>query len=239
MKPIFLILFLSTFNLNAQTLNLSFEQSDEFFKKNVSKDGLLDYKSLKKSPGKLFYILDQASKLNVENIDAINSKTFCINVYNLQVIRFVIENYKIDPVQSILNFFSAKKFIVGNIEVTLDKIQHEILREKKINPGFHFVLSSAAIGGAKLLNNAYLPNKINIQIENQIKERINYTNFYIINREEKIIYLNQIFEWYKKEFDLLFPNIIDFLNLFSNEKIKKEYTIKYYEFDWALNDLNK
>lgn len=229
------IALLSITNFSAQTADLFFEQTNEFLKRNVSPEGKLDYAYLKKSPGELMYILDNVSKIKpvLKDKDAI--KAFWINAYNLCVVKGVIDNYPLNSVNDVKGFFKENMFLIAGQELTLDDIENTILREGFVDAGIHFVLTSAANGGAKLLNEAFLPEKVNDQIKQQTIKAINDKNFIMINKDTKIISLSKIFDWYKPDFVTGYFNQIDFVNIFLDKKLDPKYKILFYEFDWSLN----
>ena len=233
MKYIICLLLLSSI-VKAKNLELFFNKTDVFLRQHVNENGEVNYESINKDKKPLAYLFFLVKDIDIEKKDSNTQKAFWINMYNLIVIRQVIENYGINNVISIPNFFNEKKYSVAKQEQSLDYIEHTILRSREYDPRYHFVLFSASKGGAKLLNNAYMPDKLHDQMEYQTKERINSENFYEIDNVNNIMYLSQIFEWYEKDFKLVFTNIIDFLNIYSKVKIKKGYTIKYYDFNWEL-----
>ena len=239
MKKIILTLcFLSlTLISKAQTTELFFEQATEFLKKNVEADGKVDYFKIKKSPGELVYILDNIKEIDTKFSDKKVAKAFWINVYNLHVIKSVVDKFPIASVETIPGFFTATTFVVGKQELTLDDIENVILRDLFFDPAIHFTLSSAANGGAPLLNTAYLPATIDEQIKSRAALIINSKNYFFINKETKIIELPKIFEWYKKDFAVNYFNEIDFINLFLEKKIDNKLTVQTYDFDWSLNKI--
>ncbi|CCG53636.1 Protein of unknown function precursor [Flavobacterium indicum GPTSA100-9 = DSM 17447] len=236
-KTIILFTFLfSSFISNSQTIDAFFEQTNEFFKKYVSEDGKIDYKTIKKSPGELIYILDNASKLKVLAMDNKNvAKAFWINAYNLLVIKSAIDNYPTKSVNDIPGFFNENIHRIATQQLTLDDIENVILREIFFEPGIHFVLSSASNGGSPFIKGAYLPSNVDELIKKQAIFLINKDQYVRVNKNTKTIELSKIFDWYKKDFVTNYFDEIDFLNLFLNKKIDKGFTIKYYDFDWTLN----
>ncbi|SHG13918.1 Protein of unknown function, DUF547 [Flavobacterium segetis] len=219
----------------AQTIEQFFEQTTEFLKKNVTEEGKVDYATIKKSPGELIYILSNTAKLDTKFSDKKVAKAFWINVYNLQVIKGVIDVYPIASVEKIPGFFKGSSFVVGNQDLTLDDIENVILRDLFFDPAVHFTLSSGANGGAPLLNTAYIPSTIDDQIKNQAKLVINSKDYFIVKKSINLIHLPKIFEWYKKDFAVNYFNEIDFINLFLEKKIDNTLTVKTYDFDWSLN----
>ncbi|WP_188050523.1 DUF547 domain-containing protein [Flavobacterium sp. GP15] len=219
----------------AQTTEQFFEQATEFLKKNVTEDGKVDYETIKKSPGELIYILSNIQKLDTKFSDKKLAKAFWINVYNLQVIKGVIDVYPITSVEKIPGFFTENNFVVGNQDLTLDDIENIILRDLFFDPAIHFTLSSAANGGAPLLDTAYMPLRIDEQIKQRATFVINSKNYVIVKKEQKVVELPKIFEWYKKDFAVNYFNEIDFINIFLEKKLDSKFTIKTYNFDWSLN----
>jgi hypothetical protein len=239
MKKIIFTLCILGFSLisKAQTTELFFEQATEFLKKNVNEEGKVDYTSIKKSPGELIYILNNIAKLDTKFSDKNVAKAFWINVYNLQVIRSVIDVFPIPSIEKVPGFFKENTFVVGNQDLTLDDIENVILRDLFFDPAIHFTLSSAANGGAPLLNTAYVPSKVEEQIKERAKLVINSKNYFYINKDNKVIELPKIFLWYKKDFAVNYFNEIDFINLFLDKKVDNKYTVMTYDFDWSLNKI--
>ena len=239
MKKIVLTLcFLGlTLIAKAQTTELFFEQATEFLKKNVAADGKVDYFKIKKSPGELIYILENIATLDTKFSDKKVAKAFWINVYNLQVIKSVVDKFPIASVETVPGFFTVNTFVVGKQELTLDDIENVILRDLFFDPAIHFTLSSAANGGAPLLNTAYLPATIEEQIKARATLVINSKNYFFINKDTKVIELSKIFEWYKKDFAVNYFNEIDFINLFLEKKIDNKLIVQTYDFDWSLNKI--
>lgn len=237
MKKITLTLFFLGFSLISlgQTTQQFFEQTTEFLKKNVTAEGKVDYFTIKKSPGELIYILSNIEKLDTKFSDKKLAKAFWINVYNLEVIKAVIELFPLPSIEKVPGFFDATTFVVGNQQLTLNDIQNVILRDLFFDPAVHFTLVSAANGGAPLLNTAYLPTTVDEQIKHQATLVINSKDYFLINKDLKLIELSKIFEWYKKDFAVNYFNEIDFINLFLDKKVDNKLTVATYEFDWSLN----
>lgn len=183
----------------------------------------------------MVYILSNIAKINAQFSDKNKAKAFWINVYNLQVIKGVVDNYPLESVEKVNGFFKENTFLVANQELSLDDVENVILREIFFDPCIHFVLVSAANGGATLLNSGYMPDTVNEQIKKQAKLFINNPKVVRIDKKNKTIELPKIFEWYNKDFVTYYGNEIDFLNIFFEKKINNDLKVKIYDFDWSLN----
>jgi Protein of unknown function, DUF547 len=167
-------------------------------KKNVPPEGKIDYATLKKSPGELLYILDNVSKINTKFEDKNTSKAFWINIYNLEIIKGVLENYPLKSVNDVPGFFKENTFKTGGSELTLDDVENTILQQIFLDTCIHFVLNSGANCGAPMLNEAYMPNKVETQMKSQAKKYINNKKVFRVNNGDKTIELPKIFEWIRK-----------------------------------------
>lgn len=229
------IIFISNF-IFSQTKEDFFNQSNEFFKNNVTIDGKVNYAKLKKSPGELIYILDNGAKLKIESLEKETKIAFWINSYNLLIIKSIIENYPLKSVRNVTNFFE-KKIKIANSEFTLNEIEN-ILTNLIKDPGTYFVLANGSNGGPKLLNSAYLPETVMYQVLFELKSAINKPGSIKVNKGQNTVEIPNVFELHKPDFVTQYFNQIDFLNIFLENKIDNKLQINYTNFDWTLNEIN-
>lgn len=230
------ILLLTVFfsiNLTGQNLETFFNQADAFFKANV-KNGKVDYDGIHKNPSELNSILANAEKISVSESDAKNYQAFWINAYNLSVIKGIIDNYPTNSPLDDKDFFDKTKYSLGGKSVTLNAIEHKLLRPKFKDPRFHFVLVCGAVGCPPLISKAYLPNTLDAQLEAQTKKAIN-GSFLKVNAKKKRISASKIMEWYNEDFTMNGKTEIDFINQYRTEKVPENSKLSYFEYNWNLN----
>lgn len=217
-----------------QTQELFFKQSNEFLKKYVNLDGRVNYASFKTNPGEIIYIFSNIANLKLDATQKDAPIAFWINVYNLLVIKNVIESYPVKSVNFIPGFFDKKTMITG-IELSLNDIK-TLLKYLIKDPGMHFVLTDGTVSGPKILNAAYYPETVVYQVSLQVKNEINKPNFVKINKEAAIIEIPKVFELYKSDFVTNYYNEIDFMNLFLDKKLDNKLKIFYANSDVNLNE---
>jgi len=230
---VFVLAFFSMFIMHAQDLNPFFNKADIFFNTYVSQ-GKVAYSEIHSSPETLNEVLTLAENISVFESDETNYQAFWINAYNLAVIKGVIENY---PTNSPLNhdgFFDKTTYRLGGKEITLNDIEHKLLRAKFKDPRFHFVLVCGAIGCPPLISQVYLPNTLEIQLETQTKKALN-GNFLKVNVKKKRVEGSEILKWYKEDFTMNNGTEIDFINAYREEKIPTDYKLTYFPYNWNLN----
>ena len=230
-----IVLFTFSFHVGtAQGLTGFFSKSDSFFKSYV-KNGRVDYKGIKTNPNQLDEILDLAKGISVSKDDVANYQSFWINAYNLQVIKGIMDAYPVKSPLDINGFFDKTKRDVGGKQITLNDIENKLLRGNFSKEArFHFVLVCAGLGCPPIINEAYVPGKLDAQLQRQTKLALNNPNF--IKPKGKKVLLSQIFEWYKGDFTQGGTSEIDYINQYRNEKFDAKSKIGYYPYDWALNE---
>ena len=192
MKNIVFLLFMIS-NTFAQT-NV-FESFDVFFQKNISKEGSVNYSKIKKDQKELKSLLNQINSQEIYSWDKNTKMAFWINTYNVFCINFIIQNYPVKSIKDIRNPWTSKTNYFENKAVSLNHIEHNILR-KMGDPKIHFAIVCASESCPKLSNKAYKPNTLKEQLNDAAKEFVNddSKNSISVNSIE----ISNIFKWFKK-----------------------------------------
>ncbi|GGG36084.1 hypothetical protein GCM10011414_01770 [Croceivirga lutea] len=230
------MLFSAWFQLGlAQELESFFSKSNEFFQTYVS-DGKVDYEKIKMNPAQLKDLINLAKNIKVDKNKPIAYQAFWVNAYNLLVINGIVEQYPVKSPLAITGFFDATKHSIGGKEISLNDIENKVLRGNFPDEArFHFVLVCAGLGCPPIINEAYVPSKLENQLQKQTELALNNPNF--IRVKGKKVLLSQIFEWYKTDFVKNGSNEIDFINKFRTEKLDPSSKVSYYPYDWTLNSI--
>ena len=235
MKKIIIIAvaFFGVNALNAQDLNAFFSKSDAFFSANIS-NGKVAYSKINNDKTALDDVLKIAEKISVSKDDSKNYQAFWINAYNLSVIKGIIDNYPTKSPLDNAGFFDKTTHNLAGKNITLNDIEHKLLRAQFKDARFHFVLVCGAVGCPPLINKAYLPNTLNAQLEAQTKIALN-GSFIRVNAKKKRVEASQIMEWYKEDFTMNGISEIDFINTYRTKKLEGKYKLSYFPYDWNLN----
>ena len=222
----------------------SHELFDQVLQKYVDSQGRVDYAGLKNDPGTLGSYLDLLA-VNVPSDKATfqTGLTFWINAYNALTIKGVLDHYPTTSVRKIKlfgGFFSRIKFQVGGRSYTLDNIEHDIIRSEFGDPRIHFALVCASLGCPILENRSFVPETLEERLDNATANFINNPEKVRLDRENRVLYLSQIFEWYAEDFEDTHDSVINFISEYLPEVdaafLKgKEVQIQYVQYDWSLN----
>ena len=217
----------------SQDVNLFFEKANSFFKTNVT-NGKVAYSKIHTNQDNLNAVLELAETVSVLKDDAKTYQSFWINTYNLLVIKGVIDNYPTKSPLDNAGFFDKTKYSISGKNITLNDIEHKLLRAQFNDARFHFVLVCGALGCPPLINKAYFPNTLDEQMDKQTKIALN-GSFLKINNKKKRVQASQIMQWYKDDFRINGGKEIDFINTYRTEQIPNNYKMSYFPYDWGLN----
>ncbi|WP_273568166.1 DUF547 domain-containing protein [Maribacter halichondriae] len=229
-----LVLLLGTFFGFAQTTADFYKKSDAFFNTYV-KNGKVAYEAIKSNPQALEELVNIAKGITVAKENADEYQAFWINGYNLWVIKEIVENYPVKSPRDVGGFFDKTKHDIGGTSITLNDIENKLLRANfPSEPRFHFVLVCGGLGCPPIINQAYMPSTLDVQLEKQTKLALNDSNFIQVNKNK--VKISQIFEWYKGDFTQDGKDVVDFINTYKTEKLPEKAKVSYYPYDWTLNE---
>lgn len=217
----------------ATPIALSHDDWNGLLQKNVSSSGKVNYKAFRADLQKLDAYLKLLADNPVQSNWSRNKKmAYWINAYNAFTVKLIVDNY---PLSSITNLDGGKPWDVKWIQLgaksySLNNIENDILRPKYKDARIHFAVNCAAQSCPPLLNKAWTEANLNQYFEQQAKKFINNPKFNTIT--EKKVEVSKIFEWYAEDFG----NLIDYLNKYSDTKIKSNAKISFREYDWKLNE---
>ncbi|MFN7116089.1 MAG: DUF547 domain-containing protein [Saprospiraceae bacterium] len=213
--------------------SVSHDSWDKLLRKYVTDAGKVNYKGFKQAQAQLDAYLEYLSKNPVQDSWSKAEKmAYWINAYNAFTIKLIVDNYPTTSITKLHNGnpWDVKWIKLGDKTFTLNNIEHDILRPQFKDARIHFAVNCAAQSCPPLLNRAWTADNLNKYLDQQAKAFINNPNFNKISAKE--VQLSKIFEWYAADFD----NLITFLNKYAGTKVNTNASVKYLEYNWALNE---
>ena len=213
----------------------------------VDVSGRVNYQGLKEDPKILLDYLELllTNRPNDEHWDKKEILAYWINLYNAFTIKLIIDHY---PVKSIRNIGSRIQipfinspwdieFIdFGDEKMSLNYVEHQILRKFFEEPRIHFAINCASISCPNLRNEAYLALQIDAQLTNQTQRFLKDSSKNIIT--SNALYLSKIFQWYSGDFNLN-QTLYENLSIWSGVSINDLATIQFIDYNWSLNEQPK
>ena len=215
----------------------------ELLRQYVTPDGLVKYSEMVSDKDRLNQYLKvlSANAPNPETWTKEEQLAYWINAYNAFTVKLILDNYPLESIKDLhpvnIPFVSSvwqKKFFeIGDKKMNLDYIEHSVLRKRFNEPRIHFAINCASLSCPELLNEAYLPEKIEEQLQKQTVKFINDVKRNKITASE--IKLSKIFSWFKKDFTKK-KKLADFINQYSKIEVGRGVDIGYLDYSWDLNE---
>ncbi len=205
----------------------------ELLTKYVSDKGIVNYKGFKQDKKSLKKYLDQLSN-NLPDQDWNKSKklAYWMNAYNAFTVKLIIDHYPVQSIKDIKDPWDARFFKLGKKWYNLNEIEHKILR-KMGEPKIHFGINCASYSCPKLSNKAFTEQNVNKELQKLAIHFINDPNKNTITPTK--VQLSKIFSWFGKDFKTE-GTLIDFLNQYSEIKIKPNAIKNFKKYNWNLNE---
>lgn len=209
---------------------------DELVKMYVSENGRVNYSGFKSNINKLKSYLDYLSQHPVkENWSKNEQLAYWFNLYNASTVYLIASQY---PIKSITNLENGKpwdkKFIQsGDKTYSLNDIENVIVRPNFKEPLVHVAFNCAAVSCPNLLNEAFVADRIELQLEKQAKKWINDSSKNKLSEDKMEV--SKIFEWYKDDFTSS-GGVVGFINKYASTKVNSNAKTNFLEYNWELNE---
>ncbi len=180
--------------------------------------------------------------------DALKSReaklAFWINAYNIMAVKMILDHYPLKSIKDAGSIFSPvwKKpvGVVGGKERTLHEIEHEILR-KMDEPRIHVAIVCASVSCPDLKKESYTPDRLNEQLDDQMKSFLQNPGKGLEVDSDGKIYLSAIFDWFEEDFKSK-GGVLPFLKNHAPTGYKKSLAnpksnVSYLNYDWNLNEI--
>lgn len=207
---------------------------------------LIKYSSVTAEDKKLLkQYLDKLSGTDIDNYNKSEQLAYWINLYNALTIYTVLTHY---PVKSILKInispgwfsfgpWGAKLINVEGVPLSLNDIEHRMIRPIWNDPRTHYALNCASYSCPNLQKIAYTGKNINLLLDTAAHEYINSRG--VIIKNEKIT-VSKIYVWYQSDFGGTEQGVIDHLIQYAVPNLKAQlkhfHKINGSYYDWKLND---
>jgi hypothetical protein len=192
--------------------------------------------------------VDAMTKVNVDALNRDQQFAYWVNLYNALTVKVVLDHYPVDSIRDIdisPGLFSSgpwgKKLItVEGRTLSLNDIEHRILRPIWHDARIHYVVNCASIGCPALAPEAFDADKLEAQLDQAARDFINHPRAVRINADGGLV-LSSLYDWYRDDFRKSDAEFIAHLRKFAGPELTKalgditELDIADYEYDWALN----
>jgi len=171
--------------------------------------GLVDYTALQRDPAQLDRYIKALGALAPERFASWSEAeqiALLINAYNAFTLRAIIDNDPIRPsIKAIPGVWKFRRHQLMGRGLTLDAIEHEILRREYNEPRIHAALVCAAISCPPLRQEAFTGPALDRQLEDQTNRWLASPVGLKIDRAAGSVQISQIFQWFAEDWQRADP----------------------------------
>jgi len=217
-------------------------------------DGLVDYDAFADSPEFRSY-LEMLAGARLDGLSEEEHLAFWINAYNAWTIEQINAHGERDSIRNINKTlgllplkgpWSEKMVRAAGRELSLDDVEHGIIREEFDEPRIHFALVCAALGCPPLRSEAYTGARLQEQLDDQARAFLLRSP--AKNRVDPgagTVWVSPILTWYQEDFGGSDAALGRFLARYWPEGEERalllsgRFRLRKTDYDWTLNSVEQ
>ncbi|MGE3796188.1 MAG: DUF547 domain-containing protein [Dehalococcoidia bacterium] len=186
---------------------------------------------------------------------------FWINAYNVFTLRSIVDAYPIrgswlslypkNSIRQIDGVFTGRRWSAAGQSLTLDEIEHKVLRAEFREPRVHFAINCASLGCPPLAAVPYTATGLDAQLDAAATRYLYGPRGLVVDRGA--IRLSKIFDWFGEDFEARFAPkgptgrsardraLLAVVSHYGPPEAQAAARlpgarIGYLDYDWSLND---
>ncbi len=184
--------------------------------------------------------------VTVSMLDRSEQRAFWINIYNALTVKLVLDHY---PVESIRDIdispglfadgpWDARLLTVEGEEVSLNDIEHRILRPIWKDSRLHYAVNCASLGCPNLQERAFTASNAEELLEKGAREYVNHPRG--ARFEGNSLTVSSIYKWFRVDFGGSEKGVISHLLTYAEEpltgRLRQHRGRIRDSYDWDLNE---
>jgi hypothetical protein len=189
--------------------------------------------------------ISRLAAIDPRDYKRIEQLAYWINLYNAVTVQVVLENYPVQSIRSIQGGllspgpWNEPLVTVAGQSLSLNDIEHRILRPIWQDARIHYVVNCASLGCPDLAAQVYTAANAEQMLDAGARAYINHPRG--VELVDGKLRLSSIYNWYDVDFGSNQAERIEHLRTFAEPELKNQlnaYKGKInYAYDWQLNDL--
>jgi len=189
--------------------------------------------------------LSALQEVKVSTLNRLEQKAYWINLYNAVTVKVVLDHYPVNSIRDIdisPGFFSngpwdRKLLAVEGVELSLNDIEHRILRPIWRDNRIHYAVNCASLSCPNLQPEPYTARNLETLLDIGARAYVNHPRG--VSLSGKKLKLSSIYDWYQEDFGGSEQGVLDHLRKYAAPPLANElqdFTASIsYHYDWSLN----
>lgn len=179
--------------------------------------------------------LDAMAGIDPDDLDRDDALAYWINLYNAAMVREVVR-HDLDawtPAADDFEVFRRPLVRTHAGTVSLDHVEHEIVRRRFADPRIHVALVCAAVSCPPLLSRAYRGEDLDRVLDANMRRFVNDRTRNRIDVEARTLALSSLFDWFADDFGGP-GSVDDYVDRYTEADVVG-FDVRFLEYDWSLN----
>ena len=209
--------------------------------------GVVDYASLHAAPAQLTAYLAELEAVCQADFAGWTKEqkvALWVNAYNAFTIKAILDHYPVKSIREIgllpgaawrERFIPLGQLVGRSDQLSLNDLEHEILRKNYPDARLHFVLVCASKSCPELRGEAYRADALSAQFDDAGRRFLADTSKnQLVGSTWKV---SSIFKWYRDDFERDGPGLVPFLKRFAGPRAGEASApeLDFLSYDWSLN----
>jgi hypothetical protein len=186
------------------------------------------------------------SKVLVARLGPDEQRAFWINLYNALTVQVVLNHHPVSSIREISispGLFSVgpwkkKLIVIEGEKISLDDIEHRILRPIWADARIHYALNCAALGCPNLQRMAFTATNSSTLLDRGARAFVNHPRGVMV--EDGRVRVSSLYMWFEPDFGDGELGVLQHLRTYAEPALKQLLAsamgIEGDDYDWALND---
>lgn len=218
----------------------------------------VDYKAFKANAhGALKRYVARLEAVRPTTLDKPEQIAFWVNLYNAKTVDIILDHYPVASIRdislekSLLGFlkktvgaggpWKAEVVKVDGRALSLDNIEHDILRPIYKDPRIHYAVNCASYGCPNLQRDAFTGATLDAQLDAGARAFINHPRGLKVDSGR--IRASSIYDWFQADFGGSAAAVLEHARRYAEPQLKAALegrtSIDSYDYDWRLNDVGR
>ncbi|MDJ0926377.1 MAG: DUF547 domain-containing protein [Gammaproteobacteria bacterium] len=170
---------------------------------------------------------------------------YWINLYNAATVEVILEHYPVKSIRKIyggllgLGPWNREILVIADQDLSLNDVEHRILRPIWQDPRIHYSVNCASIGCPNLLAQAYTADQADSQMTAAARAYVNHPRGAMFDDRDRL-QVSSIYDWYQVDFGANEQELLEHLASYAEPELAarlRAYDGRLrYDYDWNLNE---
>ena len=222
---------------------------DALVSRHVDAEGRVDYAGLRRDRAALDAFLGAVARVELAGLSRAELMALLVNAYNACTVRLILDNARdgaFPDVRDIPDTWSRSVCAVGGQTLSLDTIEHGLLRPLFLDNRIHAAVNCAARSCPPLAPWAFRGDRIDGQLDERMRSMVGSDRH--VRIEAGVLRVSRIFDWYRADFlpeggfANAAPTLREHLLRHAGPERRRALEalgpapeVRFLEYDWSLN----